>query len=452
MRYLSVLLLVLLAGRGVASPEGELIGKVWAGHPVSFALIVERGHQFIAYYDADRRLTVLGRKIGEATWTRAQPPGVPTARDRDSNFTGWDSHNYLRLALDHSGTLHLSGNMHVDPLVYYRTEKPFDLATLQRFDRMTGDREEHCTYPVFFKTAAGDLLFRYRDGSSGNGSDLYNVYDPAKQSWRRLLDTALLDGQGQRNAYALEPVLGPDGWFHLVWMWRDTPDCATNHSISYARSRDFVHWETSRGVALKLPITLATGEVIDPVPPGGGLINMTFALGFDQAKRPLVVYHRYDDAAHSQAYVARPSKAATGWDTRAISTWNFKWMFSGFGSVPAEVILGAPKPAADGSLQADFSSRVAGEGRWILDAATLETKATLPAPPPALPEDLARPSEAGKEVQTVVVRAEGRRWVLRWETLPRNRDQPRDTIPAPSELRLYELPDAETSAAVRVGS
>ncbi len=455
--FCRALTFLLLAGLGFGAESapagGELIDRVWSGHPVSFALLTERGHQFIAYYDAERRLTVVGRKLGETKWARVQPPGVPVAeRGRDSNVTGWDSHNYLRLALDREGGLHLSGNMHVDPLVYYRTRAPFDVTTLERVDRMTGEREARCTYPVFFKNAAGDLFFRYRDGSSGNGSDLYNAYDPASHAWRRLLDTPLLDGQDQRNAYALDPMLGPDGWFHLVWMWRDTPDCATNHTLSYARSRDFLHWENSRGEPLALPVTLATGEVIDAARPGEGLINMTFNLGFDAQQRPVVVYHRYDASHHSQAYAARP--AAKGWEVTQLSAWTFTWAFSGGGSIPAEVTLGAPRSRADGNLLVDFSTQAAGAGRWSLDGRTLARVSQLPPAPPVLPAALAQPSpdHAGMEVQTVVSRADGRRWVLRWETLPRNRDLPRESAPPPTELRLYEFPDTDAASAARVGS
>jgi hypothetical protein len=42
--------------------------------------------------------------------------------------------------------------------------------------------------------------------------------------------------------------------------------------------------------------------------------------------------------------------------------------------------------------------------------------------------------------------------MLRWESLPRNRDRPRESAPPPSELRLFELPDAELATAERVGS
>ncbi len=453
-RFASLALLLALTGPVVAAgnrePAGEMIDRVWAGHPVSFGLLTERGHQFVAYYDAERRLTVAGRKLGDNNWTRVQPPGVPSAHGHDSNTLGWDSHNYLRLALDREGCLHVAGNMHVDPLVYYRTSRPFDLATLERIDRMTGERENRCTYPVFFKNAGGELLFRHRDGSSGNGADLYNIYDEPSRTWRRLLATPLLDGEGRRNAYALEPALGPDGRFHLAWMWRETPDCSTNNNLSYARSRDFIHWENSRGEPLQLPITRTTGEVIDAAMPGEGLMNMTFSLGFDAAQQPVVVYHRYDAVHHSQVYAVRP-RPGGGWDRAQLSAWDFTWAFSGNGSIAGEVTLGSPRLQPDGMLRVDYSTKASGPGRWQVDAATLAPVAQLPAAPPVLPENLLRAGE-GYEVQTVVARDQGRRYVLRWETLPRNRDLPRDSAPPPTELRLYELPDTETDEPTRVGS
>jgi len=326
------------------------------------------------------------------------------------------------------------------------------VATLERLDRMTGERETRCTYPVFFNDAAGGLMFRYRDGESGNGADIYNRYDPSARAWHRVIDTPLLDGEGQRNAYALDPILGPDGFFHVVWMWRETPDCSTNHTLSYARSRDFQHWETSRGEPLALPVTLATGEVIDAAKIHEGLINMTFRLGFDAQHRPIVVYHRYDARHRSQAFVARPRASGAGWDVRQVSDWDFTWAFSGGGSIPAEVVLGAPQPGPDGTLLVDYATSAAGTGRWRLRGDTLERIAQLPPAPPALPTVLLRAQSPALEVQTIVARDGGRRYVLRWETLPRNRDRPRDSAPPPSELRLFELPDADTSAAGRVGS
>ncbi len=441
-----------------ASILAELpVDTVWSGHPVTFAFLTERGHQFIAYYDAERRITVAGRRLDETGWTKMHPEGValPNRDGRASNITGWDSHNYLALVLDRDGYLHLSGNMHNDPLCYYRSSRPFDVSSLERIERMTGARESSVTYPVFFKNAAGDLLFRYRDGSSGNGSDIYNRYDTATRAWANLLETPLLDGQGQRNAYAMSPVLGPDGRFHLVWMWRESPDCSSNHTLSYARSPDMIHWERCDGTPLPLPITLKTGEVIDAAPEKQGLINMTFNLGFDAGNRPVVVYHRYDAKGKSQAFAARPSADASKWETSQLSDWDFRWGFSGGGSIIAEVTLGAATIQTDGSLLVDFSTtHDVGAGRWRLDPATLRPRTTLPPPANVLPASLAAPVSVtpGIEVQTAVSREGGRRWVLRWETLPRNRDRPRDSAPLPTALSVYELPDADTGGALRVGS
>lgn len=445
--FLTAMLISIIARsvRADAAPEGILIDRVWSGHPVGFALLTERGQQFIAYYDAERRITVAGRRLSQTEWARFQPPGRPMpTRGRDSNIIGWDSHNYLALSLDREGYLHLSGNMHVDPLIYYRSSRPFDVTSLEKIDRMTGRHENRVTYPVFFKNAAGDLLFRYRDGSSGNGVDIYNRYDPATRIWESLLDSPLLDGEGERNAYANRPRLGPDGRFHLIWVWRDTPDCSTNHSLGYARSADLKNWEKSDGTPLKLPITLANGDMVDAAPVKHGLVNMTINLGFDQRKRPVVVYHRYDKTGLSQAFAARPSGEGASWTCVQISDWTFRWDFSGNGSVAAEVKLGSPSPAKDGTLQVDFSTtHEPVSGRFRLDAETLGPLELLPTAAGTLPDLLAGPwtPDSGLEMQSSVSRADGRRWVLRWETLPRNRDQPRPSAPPPAEMFLYELPD-----------
>jgi hypothetical protein len=425
------------------SRDGILIDKVWSGHPVSFALLTERGHQFIAYYDAERRLMVTGRRLGETNWTRVHPEGVPVPhRKRMSNVTGWDSHNYLAMTLDPDGCLHLAGNMHADPLVYYRTRKPFDLATLERIDRMTGEREQRATYPSFFKNATGDLLFKYRDGGSGNGSDLYNIYNPATRSWRRLFDGPLLDGEGERSAYGTGPRRGPDGLYHMVWMWRDTPDAMSNHTLSYARSHDLMTWARSDGKPIARPITMANAEVIDAAKPGGGLVNMTYALGWDAAKRPVAAYHRYDTNGHSQIFVARANGQGQ-WQTRQISDWQFRWEFPGGGSQVRQVSISSPTSDADGNLIVGYSARQAGSGRWRLDGKSLAVLEQLPA---IKSESLAeshqpRSDYPGLQRQSATSQSDGRHWVLRWETLGPNRDLVNRDVPPPSELRLYEIAD-----------
>lgn len=422
--------------------EGILIDRVWSGHPVNFHILTERGHQFIAYFDSERRLTVTGRSLGETVWTTVRPEGVEVAgRNRMSNVTGWDTHNYLTMALDREGFLHLSGNMHADPLVYYRTSSPFDLTTLERIDHMTGKLEHKVTYPRFFTNDSGDLIFRYRDGGSGNGSDLYNIHDPKTHEWRRLFEGPLLDGEGERSGYSPGPQRGPDGRYHLLWMWRETPDAMTNHTLSYACSRDLIHWETSSGKPLTRPITMTQAEVIDPAKPGEGLVNMAFALGFDSGRRPVAIYHRFDSEGKSQAFVARPDPEGR-WTPKQISHWNFRWNFSGGGSQEKAIILGSASPAENGGLLASFSTKQAGSGRWRLDEKTLDLIETLPASTSTHPAGFEKPvgTFPGLTVRTLMSQSEEDRWVLRWETLGPNRDLRRREAPPPSELRLYQSP------------
>ncbi|MCD6304492.1 MAG: BNR repeat-containing protein, partial [Planctomycetes bacterium] len=272
------------------------VSPVWPGQPVGFCLLTVGRRQFAAFYDDQRRMTVAARTIDSRSWRFVRLP----------ERLGWDSHNYVTMTADKEGYLHLAGNMHCTALKYYRTRRPWDIATFQRVEKMVGPRERRCTYPRFFRGPGGRLIFTYRDGSSGNGDQVYNVYQPKTRTWRRLLDTPLTAGRGKMNAYLRGPVAGPDGWWHVCWVWRDTPDCKTNHDLSYARSRDLVHWRTAAGEPVELPMTIKTpGLIVDPVPPGGGIINGNTAIGFDAAGRVIVSYHKFDEAGKTQLYNAR---------------------------------------------------------------------------------------------------------------------------------------------------
>ncbi len=408
---------------------------VWAAHPVGFCLLTSPPHQFVAYYDAQRRMTVAQRRLDETVWHFAK---------LDSTL-GWDSHNSVTMALDRAGRLHVAGNMHCVPLVYYRGATPYDAASLQRMPGMVGDREARATYPVFLRDKGGRLVFRYRDGSSGRGDDLYNVYDEEAGAWRRLLDSPLLSGGGKMNAYALKPLLGPDGRFHIAWVWRDTPDCASNHDLSYARSDDLVRWTDSFGKALALPITLETGEIVDPVPPRGGLLNCNRELGFDNAGRPVLTYHKYDAAGDLQAYAAR--REANGWVIVQVSDWTgYRWEFGGGGTIVAEVGIGAVEPIGQGRLALAYRYG-RGAGTWVLDEATLKPLPGAKHPPrgPGLPHALAKVESAfpGMLKRSAGDSGEpppGVRYLLVWETLDANRDQPRPPpLPEPSLLRVVRI-------------
>ncbi len=427
---LAMLLALMQTGPSFGVARTLDIAPVWAGHYTAFDLVTAGGFQFVAFYDADRQMTVASRRLEETHWHFVRLP----------SRVGWDSHNYLALAVDDEGLVHLSGNMHAVPLVYFRSRRPYDIASLERATPMVGPNETRATYPEFFRGPSGELIFAYRDGYSGNGNQIYNAWDGGRHAWHRLLDQPLTDGEGQRNAYLTGPTRGPDGWWHLAWVWRETGDAATNHDLSYARSRDLRHWEKSDGTPLALPITLATGEIVAPVPVHGGMINSNIRIGFDHHQRVVLSYHRFDANGYTPGYNAR--REPDGWRHVAASNWDYRWDFGGGGTLLGELRMTAVSPAADGTLQQGYWHAKKGTGVWRLDEATLAPLG----PPSAITStldahDRAEGAFPGLVVRWVMRDAEpGVRYALRWETLPANRDQARPKPwPEPSMLRLYEL-------------
>jgi len=411
------------------------VGRAFSALPVSFDLLTHDGYQYVAYYGPDRRLKVASRRLEQANWTRIQLP---------EQFP-WDSHNNVIMAVDRQNHIHLAANMHVDSLNYYRTGKPLDITTFRQINSMTGRDEDQCTYPRFLRDNRDRLVFYYRDGGSGDGRRIFNVYDAETRQWSRLLDTPLLDGRAHNmNAYPIGPKRGPDGEFHIVWMWRDTPDAATNHDISYMHSTNLVEWKAAGGRHLSLPVTPANKEVVvDPVPSGNGLINMGFAIGFDVRHRPIVSYHKYDSSANSQIYNARWE--GNSWKIYQTSDWEVRWEFGGYGSIPSRVGAGPVRVLADNHLVQEFHHWKHGDHTWLLEPETLQ-------PIRLVTVGIQRPQELdrvrsdfpGMQVQwrndSGLTGEDGVRYMLRWETLEPNRDQPREgPLPAPANLQVYKF-------------
>jgi hypothetical protein len=411
------------------------IAEVPAGFPVRFCLLTAGKTQYVAYYDKLRRMTLASRPLHSNQWTYQVLP----------SRVGWDTHNYITMAMDDDGYLHVSGNMHGVPLIYFRTEKPGDIATLRKLS-MTGKTEKRCTYPTFMRDADNRLIFHYRDGGSGRGNEIYNVYDLKTKTWARLLDTPLTDGQGKMNAYMTGPVRGPDGFFHMIWVWRDTPDCATNHHLSYARTRNLLQWESAHGDKVDLPLVLSERKLwVDPIPSGGGIINGGAKLFFDKANRPIVNYHKRDRDGNMQIYAARPENGK--WVRHQLTDWGKPVRFSGGGSMGfIGIRISGLSRAEAGVLTMTYRHRDYGRGRLAIDEKTLRPLEKAVAVIPEYPKAMTRLKSGfqGMGIQRAKDIGdsgdENVRYMLQWETLGRNRDRPRKPpLPRPSMLTLYKL-------------
>lgn len=326
-KYLGIALLagVALALPVQAAPVETVVGPGWANNSVNAvvfrknSLVSDRAYQYVGYYDAERYLVLGKRKLGAAHWT---------VRRTQYQGNAADAHNAISLMLDGAGYLHVAWDHHNNALRYARSVKPGSLE-LGVKTSMVGADEDAVSYPEFYRLPDGRLLFFYRLGGSGRGDLVINRYDPANGRWTRL-HTNLITGEGRRNAY-WQAFLDHQGTLHLSWVWRESPDVASNHDLAYARSRDGgVTWETSAGASYALPISAASAEYAARIPENSELINQT-SMAADADGRPYIAsYWRDADAKVPQYRVVY--RDAQGWQMRNLGFRTTAFSLSGQGT------------------------------------------------------------------------------------------------------------------------
>jgi hypothetical protein len=301
----------------------EAIDLVWSGHEMQFALLRNGDSIYIGYYDPARQLTLARRSVRSGHYKIS----------KIDTWAGWDSHNSIALGLDRNGRLHVSGNMHNDPLHYWIAQ---EADSISRFDRVVAlhdpQLERSISYPHFLQHPDGDLVFHYRKGKSGSGSDFLVKHNSNFNTFEGILGSALIDGEGKRSGYALGPLRGPDGNFHLAWLWRASALAESTHALSYARSPDLKNWETSDGRSITSPLTFGNCDMVDPIPINGGAINNNILMDFDHLHRPIIAYHKYDHCGRTQIFLARPESG--GWRIIQTTNWeDFRWEITGPGTL-----------------------------------------------------------------------------------------------------------------------
>jgi len=228
------------------------------------SIVTHNGIQYIAFYDENGYLTLGKRELGNTQWTFYL-----------SQYKGncKDAHNVISIMVDGEGFLHVAFNHHGSSLNYCRSLRPGSLI-LGNKEIMVGRDETEVTYPEFYRLTNGDLIFVYRSGGSGRGNLIMNRYEAKTKTWQRVQDV-LIDGENERNAY-WQLYVDNVNTIHLSWVWRETPDVATNHDLCYARSRDGgATWEKSDGEKYRLPITAENAEYVWHIPQDSELINQT---------------------------------------------------------------------------------------------------------------------------------------------------------------------------------
>ena len=241
------------------------------------------------------------------------------------------------------------------------------------------------TYPQFLQPD-NKLFFLYREGSSGIGSIYINKY--VNKVWSKAFPQPLFSYTNNKpmSAYYIGPYRDATGMWHIAWVWRDNPDAATNHDVSYARSRDLIHWEKSDGKSYSLPIVWSTSEIVHAVPSKGGLLGL--ALGFDSHDSPIISYHAHDAKNNTQIYNARLE--SDGWHIYQTSNFTGKYVFGGSGSLPPgpSVSFSKVEVRADGGLAQSYRNLQGEGGIWKLDPLTLKPIGQYGPLPSSIPADL----------------------------------------------------------------
>ena len=228
------------------------------------ALVSFRHIQYAAYYDADQFLVLAKRKLNSPTWKTLR-----------TNYKGdaADAHKSISIMVDGNGILHVAWSQHNNALNYAHALKAGSLVLSEK-KPMLAERENKVSYPEFYKLANGDLLFLYRDGGSGNGNLVINRFALKTQKWSRIQNN-LIDGEGRRNAY-WQVAIDKRGVIHISWVWRESPDVASNHDLCYAKSADGgLTWKKSDGAPYQLPIHADNAEYALKIPQKSELINQT---------------------------------------------------------------------------------------------------------------------------------------------------------------------------------
>lgn len=348
------------------------IGKGYARNAVNVpifrksSLCTHGQTQFAAWYDENGQVLLAKRKLGEDAW-QTKATGLQGSLK--------DAHNAINIGVDGDGFLHIAWDHHNNPLNYRISAAHESLDLVE--SKMTGEAENSVTYPEFHPLPDGDLLFLYRDGASGRGNLAMNRYDHTTKTWTHLF-SKLVDGENHRNAY-WQACTDAHGVIHLSWVWRESPDVASNHDMAYACSKDGGKtWLKSTGEPYVLPITKDTAEYAVRIPQNSELINQT-SMTADAAGHPYIATYYRADSGSAPQYMLIFNDGKT-WKTSQISDLKTDFHLGGAGS--KRLPLSRPQILSEqdnGTLKAHVVFRAEERGQRV----TLATCPDLTAEKPA---------------------------------------------------------------------
>lgn len=344
--FLAVIVILLVNCTALAQQAGAMVKEIpvakgWAANSINTVIFRKnslasfRDTQFISFYDAEGFVVLGKRQVNSLNWQL-----------KKLEFKGnvKDAHNAISIMVDGAGYLHMSWDHHNNPLNYCVSKWSGSLEMTNKLT-MTGLHENKVSYPEFYKMANGDLLFFFRDGGSGQGNLVINKYDLAEKKWTQL-QRNLVDGEGKRNAY-WQACTDDKGTIHLSWVWRESPDVASNHDFAYACSKDGGRsWQKSTGEKYTLPITAATAEYALAIPQNSELINQVSMTADDNGNPFIATYWREPGSLVPQYHVIYN----TGRQWKSVSLNNRTSAFSLSGQGSKRIPIARPQISVSGKV------------------------------------------------------------------------------------------------------
>lgn len=283
------------------------------------SLVTFQNFQYAAYYDVGQFVVLAKRKTGSNIWQVKQ-----TQYKGDAT----DAHKSISIIVDGAGFVHVAWGQHNNNLNYAKGLAPASLQLGEKSE-MVSSKENKVSYPEFYKLPDGDLLFFYRDGGSGNGNLMINRYSTKSKTWKRIQD-GMIDGEGKRNAY-WQVAIDKAGAIHLSWVWRESPDVASNHDLCYAKSLDGgLTWQKSTGEKYRLPIVESNAEYALKIPQKSELINQTSMYADAEGNVSIAGYWRDLPSEIPQYHIVFNN--GNGWKVNALTFRKTAFSLSGGGT------------------------------------------------------------------------------------------------------------------------
>jgi BNR repeat-containing family member len=331
------------------------VDQVWTGTNSQFASLSIGNDAFVAYYNAQRELTVAHINLESGRIDR---------KDLHEKIPGWDSHDETKLALDASKLLHVVFINHARPLEYFRSNSELSIGDLNRVG-MTSLNEDRVTYPSFLRLG-DNLLFVFRDGVSGDGAWYANAL--IDHVWKRVSRVfANRMGAVPVSAYPSAFVKAADNSINVAIVWRKTPDVNSNFRVTFAKTKDFVSWTNADGVPLVAPLSPIGRDLVDDVGEGNGLVNNA-QLSVTTDGVPLIAYTKYDEAGKNAVYLAYPR---SGWKILKVAAAKGRVPIEGRGSLPKLPAFSRPVVHGAGDIHLAFSNEPAFDATFDAKSAKL---------------------------------------------------------------------------------